>query len=105
MFQLVEEYELKYKQFYKIIADDEYKARFNKDVYLTENYYSMDKLYLEFDHVYNITTQTCCEPLFFLPTRKFYKFVSQKERIQSNMEHRAVNLIIRQILGDNYFKW
>ena len=97
MFQLVEEYELKYKQFYKIIADDEYKARFNKDDYLTENYYSMDKLYLEFDHVYNITTQTCREHLFFLSTRKFYKFVSQKARIQSDMEYRAVNLIVRRL--------
>ena len=105
MFQLVEEYELKYKQFYKIIADDEYKARFNRDVYLTKNYYSMDELYLEFDYVYNMTTQTCCEPLFFLPNRKFYKFVSQKARIQSDMERRSVNLIVRRLIGDDHFQW
>lgn len=29
----------------------------------------------------------------------------QKERIQSNMEHRAVNLIIRNITGDTSFTW
>lgn len=101
MFQLVDEYALEYKQTYKIIADDEYKGRFRGDFYFRDN----NELYLEFDHAYNITTNTCCEPLFFLPTRKFYKFVSQKARIQSDMEHRAVNMIVQRLIGDVCFKW
>lgn len=35
----------------------------------------------------------------------FYEFVSQKSRIQSDMEHRAVNKIVQIILGDPYFQW
>jgi len=40
-----------------------------------------------------------------LSTSNFYEFVSQKARIQSDMERRAVNQIIRRILGDNCFEW
>jgi hypothetical protein len=35
----------------------------------------------------------------------FYLPNFQKERIQSNMEHRAVNLILQKIIGDPYFSW
>jgi len=35
----------------------------------------------------------------------FYLPNFQKERIQSNMEHRAVNLILRNITGDPTFTW
>ena len=35
----------------------------------------------------------------------FYQFVPQKERIQSEMERRAVNLIIRRLIGDDCFVW
>ena len=101
MFQLVDEYAWEYKQTYKIIADDEYKGRFRGDFYFRDN----NELYLEFDHAYNITRQTCREHLFFLSTRKFYKFVSQKARIQWDMERRAVNIIVRRLIGDNYFQW
>lgn len=101
MFQLIDEYSLEYKQTYKIVADDEYKGRFRGDFYFRDN----NELYLEFDHAYNITRQTCREYIFFLSTRKFYKFISQKARIQSDMEHRAVNLIVRRVLGDDCFQW
>jgi hypothetical protein len=99
MFQLVDE--LEYNQTYKIITDHEYKGRFKGDFYFRDN----NELYLEFNHAYNITTQTYCEHLFFLSTRKFYKFVSQKARIQTDMELRAVNLIVRQLIGDDCFEW
>ena len=105
MFQLVHEDDLECKQTYKIVAEYEYKGRFKGEVYLSNNYYLIDELYLEFDHAYNMTTNTCCEPLFFLSTRKFYKFVSQKARIQSDMEHRAVNIIVRRLIGDDCFQW
>jgi hypothetical protein len=105
MFQLIDEYDLKCKETYKIVANYEYKARFKRDVYLSEHFYQIDELYLEFDHAYNLTTKTPCDPVFFLPTRKFYRFVSQKARIQSDMEHRAVNLIIRRLIGDDHFEW
>jgi hypothetical protein len=35
----------------------------------------------------------------------FYEPIFQKERIQSIMEHRALNLIIQSIIGDPTFTW
>jgi len=35
----------------------------------------------------------------------FYIPILQKQRIQSNMEHRAVNLILQRITGDPTFIW
>lgn len=101
MFQLIDEYSLDYKQTYKIITENEYKGRFRGDFYFRDN----NELYLVFDHAYNMTTKTCCEHLFFLSTRKFYKFVSQKERIQFDMERRAVNMIVRRLICDDHFNW
>ena len=101
MFQLVDPYELQYHHTYKIIANHEYKGRFKGDFYFRDN----DEMYLEFDHAYNITNRVSCEPLFFLSSRLFYQFVSQKARIQSDMERRAVNQIVRRLIGDEHFKW
>jgi hypothetical protein len=101
MFQLVDPYELQYKQTYKIVANQEYKGRFKGDFYFRDN----NEMYLEFDHAYNLTWNVCCEPLFFLSTRAFYRFVSQKARIQWDMERRAVNKIVRRLIGDDCFEW
>jgi len=38
-----------------------------------------------------------------LPYRNFYKFISDNPRWK--MERRAVNIVIRNILGDHYFEW
>lgn len=35
----------------------------------------------------------------------YYEPIFQKERIQSDMEHRAVNKLLRQIIGDPTFNW
>ena len=102
MFQQVQEYELEYNQTYKIIAGHEYKGRFKGDFKSDLQYL---EVYLEFDCVYNMTIQTCCEPSLFSSLRDFYKFVSQKPRIQSDMERRAVNLIVRRLIGDDCFQW
>jgi hypothetical protein len=37
--------------------------------------------------------------------RKYYKLVSSKEKIQSAMETRAVNLILQQLIGDSTFTY
>ena len=34
-----------------------------------------------------------------------YQPIFQKEQIQTTMEIRAVNMILRKILGDPYFEW
>jgi len=38
-----------------------------------------------------------------LPYRSFYKFVSNNPRGQ--MERRSVNMILRQLIGDEHFEW
>ena len=41
----------------------------------------------------------------FFYNETFYEPKFQKERIQSDMERRAVNKILRQIIGDASFTW
>lgn len=102
MFQPIKEYAIERRKPYKIIDGDEYKGKFKKSYQRFGNY----KRYLEFNHVFNMTTQTNCEDLFFFSwTCKFYEFVPQKARIQSDMERRALNMIIRRLLGDDCFEW
>lgn len=35
----------------------------------------------------------------------YYEVVSKKQQIQDAMELRALNLIIRNIIGDKYYEW
>jgi hypothetical protein len=44
-----------------------------------------------------------CEHSYFYPSRQFYAFVSDQP--QWKMERRAVNLIVRRLLGDDCFEW
>jgi len=97
MFQPVEVSDLYYNRKYKIVADDEYSG-------IYKGKFWSDDLYLEFDDVRNLSRKHYA-PRYFMPTRTFYQFVSQKARIQSDMERRAVNKIIGGLLGDVYFKW
>ena len=97
MFQPVESDNLYYNRKYKIVAEDEYVG-----VYKGKFFH--DDLYLEFDQTLNLTGHLP-PPQYFLPTRKIYQFVSQKARIQSDMEHRAVNKIVGRLIGDIYFNW
>lgn len=61
--------------------------------------------YLMFDNVCNETHSIYVRSKLLLPTCKFSQFVSQKALIQTNMEMRSVNLVVRRILGDEHFKW
>lgn len=41
----------------------------------------------------------------FYTNPTYYEFVSQKSRIQSDMERRSVSLIVRRLIGDDCFEW
>ena len=45
------------------------------------------------------------EGCYFNNHHSYYRLVSQKEKIQSDMERRAVNLIVRRLIGDECFSW
>ena len=75
---------------YKITEDYgiTYKATYVKVVWLH------DELYLMFSTHRNICVSLHCD---------FYKYVSQNP--QAKMERRAVNLVLRRLIGDDYFEW
>ena len=41
----------------------------------------------------------------YYPKRYYYLFVSKKDKIQQAMEARALDKILKKIIGDEYFKW
>ena len=43
--------------------------------------------------------------LQFHDTDRFYKWVSIKERVQQEMEHRAVNQLLQNIICDEHFRY
>lgn len=89
MFVLVEASQLCPEQKYKIIADTEYTGIYTGVLYFSNLYVFKCNGY----------------PRYFKKSRQFYQFVSQKARIQSDMEHRAVNKIVGRLIGDSYFYW
>lgn len=92
MFQPIEVSDMYYNRKYKI--ETEYGVY--SGIYKGKIWH--EQLYLEFE-IPN------CSFKYFLPTRNFYQFVSQKKRIQSDMERRAVNTIMRNLIGDECFTW
>jgi len=100
MFQPVEVSDMQHRKKYKVIGTCEYYGRF------TGILYPYDPIqYLIFTNVLNETNQVSVPSKLFISTCKFYQFVSQKPRIQSDMEMRAINLVVRRIVGDEHFKW
>ena len=61
------------------------------------------KDFVQFDHVYVIGEKKFCPYPFYLDRPYYYTFVS--ELPQWKMERRAVNLIVRRLLGDECFEW
>ena len=104
MFQPVEVKHLQINQTYKILANNYvFKARFKGFRYLDEikEFEPSPHLSLEFDKVHNITIGRHFNRTNMTPT-PIYQFVSQNPRW--NMERRAVNKIVQQLVGE-YFEW
>jgi hypothetical protein len=60
--------------------------------------------HLEFENVRHMDN-TLFAPIMIFSSCSLYEFFSEKEAIQSRMEHRAVNLILRKVIGDETFSW
>jgi hypothetical protein len=97
MFQQIEVSELCYNQKYKIFSDKTYIGIYKGKCWSDEKYLSFININKHPSHKLNHR--------YFLTSHNFYRFVSQKAKIQSDMEHRAVNLIISRIIGDEHFIW
>lgn len=100
MFQLVEYSQLKVNEKYKIVSVYEYTGRFKETIHL-----SLDKPFsiVKFDALYNVTSNKKSWFMEFCNEDTYYKFVSENPK--EKMERRAVNIILRRLLGDNCFEW
>lgn len=107
MFQKVEVKHLQINQTYKFLANNYvFKAKFKGFRYLDEikvEFELSPHLSLEFDKVHNITRGLHFIRTNITTTRPIYQFVSKNPKW--NMERRAVNKIVRQLIGDEYFEW
>ena len=97
MFQQIEPDQLQYNEKYKIVGNNTYFGFYKGTMWIYP-------FYVEFEKVRSLTYKYE-QPCLFSQRQLFYKFVSQKERIQWDMELRAVNQIIRRVLGDDHFSW
>lgn len=107
MFQRVEVKNLQMNQNYKVLANNYvFKCRFKGFRYLDDiklEFEPSPHLSLEFDKVHNITRCLHFNRTNMTHTRPIYQFVSQNP--QWKMERRSVNIILRQVIGDEYFEW
>ena len=99
MFQPVELSDMCLRGKYKIVGTCEYYGTF------AGVHHIATERYLIFVKVFNKTNHIHVPSAIFMSNINFYQFVSQKPRIQSDMEHRAVNLLVQRIVGDDHFKW
>jgi hypothetical protein len=99
MFQPVQLSDMRHREKYKIVGACEYYGTFAGVHHIST------ERYLIFVNVYNETNGIHIPSKIFMSTMNLYQFVSQKPRIQSDMEMRAVNIIVRQIVGDKCFQW
>ncbi len=61
--------------------------------------------HLEFENVRNLQNHLISTTMIFSTNVSFSVFFPEKEAIQACMEYRAVNLIVRKIIGDDNFEW
>ena len=101
MFQPIQVSDMELRKKYKIIGKCEYYGTLTGVLQLDND----PQQYLIFVNVCNETNDVHVPSKLFISTCNFYQFVSQKPRIQSDMEHRAVNLVVRRIVGDDHFNW
>lgn len=96
MLELVEASDLCPEQKYKIITDTVYTGIYKGVFWRDDNV-------LIFRKVYGFRNDGYLQ--CFRTNSKFYRFVSQKARIQYDMEKRAFHIILQTLLGDPHFKW
>lgn len=61
--------------------------------------------HLEFENVRSLHNHSISSTMIFSTNVLFEEFFSVKEAIQACMEYRAVNLIVRNVIGDETFSW
>lgn len=75
-----------------LVVGKKYKIHGQSNVYKGMNH----------DTIYNLMFTVKGHNILFSKYNLFYEFVSNP---QSNMERRAVNLIVQKLIGDAHFTW
>lgn len=92
---------MKFREVTELISGTKYLIMSNHCTY--EGIYVSTNYLHQFKHV---PTFEKLEYVQFIPHfHTYYLPIFQRERIQSAMEQRAVNKILRQIIGDPTFSW
>ena len=98
MFQLISSDKLVLGNKYRItLKGDDYSGIYTGPIIVC------GKDFVQFDYVYDIGEEQFCPYPFYLDRPCYYTFVS--ELPQWKMEQRAVNLIVRRLIGDDCFEW
>jgi hypothetical protein len=99
MFQLISADKLVIGKKYGIVyKDDDYSGVYKEMVdYGRQQFLVFNKVYNNIEEIAMIY------PFYFTKYDLYYEFIS--EHPQWNMERRAVNLIVRQLIGDECFEW
>jgi hypothetical protein len=102
-FQEIEHYYLEHNKEYKIgeLYRGIYTGTTTIMVYYPETNYEE---YLKFDNVRTLQNVPVSRNLFGT-YETFSYFFSEKKEIQMCMEYRALNLVLRNITGDDTFLW
>ena len=94
MFQSIKANDLHYNRKYKIVGTHEYSGIYIGKIWIR------NQAYLQFKNCHALQS-TIKSTKYFLPSREYYVMVSKKDSIQSDMERRAVRLILQRLIGDD----
>ena len=106
MFVRVQPEELEPGTKYKITVTIPNHLEFDKySGVLTNKTLCLGNAHLTFGQFYDLIKKECSNNVLLLCNnhRSFYRFVSNNPRWQ--MERRSVNLILRRLIGDDWFEW
>ena len=96
---------MKFEKVTELVPNTKYKVKYCDIVTYEGTYIKRDGNYRIFK---NVTGIGCTVKIFkqdISGHHVFYIPIFQRDRIQSTMEHRAVNLILKNIIGDPTFIW
>ena len=102
-FQEIEHYYLERNKEYKLANHLEgiYTGITTIMVYYPETNYEE---YLQFDNVRTLQNVPVLD-IYLIRLKRFSYFFSEKKEIQLCMEYRALNTVLRKIIGDDTFLW
>ena len=88
---------MKFREVTDLIPGNKYKIVSNDNTY--------EGIYVSTNYLHRFNVPGYHNTNFVPHFHSYYEPIFQKERIQSAMEHRAINKLLRQIIGDPSFRW